>query len=155
LERPYKKRTKSFFWNISLLVILICLILFFAKEYFFALALISAILLLYVYSSVPPQMTNYYITNYGIRSGEQIYYWQECKNFWLIQQDNFRLINVDINRIPFRLILVLDERLGDDEMKELFSYFMPEFKPPDTTSDKVISWWKKTFPFDFDNQVKK
>lgn len=155
LERPFKKRGKKYFWNISLLIILISLILFFAGQYFSILALLAAILLLYIYAVVPPRMINYFITNYGIRVGDQIYYWQGCKNFWLEKNGNFNLLKIDIVGAPFRLTLVLDSRFEDEDIEELFENFIPKFQPPKTTSDRFIDWWKKTFPFDFDEENEK
>lgn len=152
LERPFKKRSKKYFWNISLLITLISLILFFAGQYFSILALLSAILLLYIYAVVPPKMVSYYITNYGIRIGDQIYYWQGCKNFWLEKNDEFNLLKIDVVGAPFRLTLVLDPRFEDQDIEELFENFIPKFQPPKTTSDRLIEWWKKTFPFDFDEK---
>jgi hypothetical protein len=155
LARPFKKRGKKYFWNISLLITLISLILFFAGQYFSILALLAAILLLYIYAVVPPQIVTYHITNYGIRVGDQIYYWQGCKNFWIEREGDFNLLKIDVVGAPFRLNLVLDSRFENEDIEELFVNFMPKFQPPKTASDKLIKWWQKTFPFDLDEEKDK
>lgn len=65
-------------------------------------------MLIYVLTTIPPELVEHEITNKGIRSIDALYRWSDLTEFWLSTKQGFRIINIDTTLgFPTRLIILL------------------------------------------------
>ncbi len=147
-ERPFKKRNKEFWTTLLSLVLLISLILFFAKEYFLIATIFALVFLFYVLSTRPPQNITYKITNQGIFLAEARYNWPVLHSFWIEDDEGQSILNVSTYlNFPKRLILPLGEQ-DEKTIRQVLENFLPYEKPEPTFIEKATSWLAKTFPLE-------
>ena len=142
-ERSYKKRDKDFWITVISILVLTSVILFFVKEFFLIIALISALFLYYVLSTVPPEKIKYKITNRGIYFGETRYEWELLSRFWFGKSLDSEMIHFETNlRFPAQISLVINPE-DKEKIKEIVVKKLPliEESPKfvDKLTKKVIS----------------
>jgi len=147
-ERPFKKRNKEFWTTLLSLVLLISLILFFAKEYFLIATIFALVFLFYILSTRPPQKITYKITNQGIFLAEARYEWPVLRSFWVEEDGGQAILNVSTYlNFPRRLILPLGEQ-SEETVQQVMENFLPYEKPEPTFVEKATNWLAKTFPLE-------
>lgn len=148
-SRPFKKRNRQFYTTVFIIVVLVCLILFFAGQFLPIAVVISVAFLAYVLASVPPQPSEYKLTTYGIRIEENLYYWEEMTRFWFDQKYGQKLVQIEILRFPGRITMLLGD-LPEKEFEEILSEVLVKEKPADTFFDKSAKWLQEKIPLDTD-----
>jgi len=146
-SRPYKKRNRQYYTTIAIIVLLISLILFFAGQFLPIAVVIAVAFLAYVLSAVPPEIVVHQITTYGIRSGENLYRWEELGRFWYTDRFKQRILNIEVSRFPNNLTFLLGEK-SEAEFTELLSQILLQEKPQPTAFDKAAAWLEEKIPLD-------
>ena len=156
-SRPFKKRDREYYTTIAVIVFLLVLILFFAGQFLLIAVLISLAFVSYVLASVPPDHIRNTITTFGIRTGDQLYYWEELGRFWFSEKYKSTLLHVETARsFPAQLILVLGEEDQKEVKAAMLKYKVFETPRP-TWLDKAAKWMQEKFPLEkeADEQIKK
>ena len=149
-SRPYKKRDREYYTTIGIIVFLVSLILFFAGQFLFIAVLISLAFVSYVLAAIPPESIHNAITTFGIRTGDQIFYWEELGRFWFSEKYKSDLLHVETSRaFPGQLILLL-EGLNKEELKKILVEHIIFEKPKATWLDNAAKWMQEKFPLDKD-----
>jgi hypothetical protein len=147
-ERPFKRRSKEFWTTLLSLVLLISLILFFAKEYFLIATIFALVFLFYILSTRPPQKITYKITNQGIFWGQTKYEWPVLHSFWVESDDGQAVLKVSTYlSFPRQLILPLGDQ-DEKALREVLENFLPYEQPEPTFIEKATNWLAKTFPLE-------
>ena len=148
--RVFKKRNSKYLTNLTTIVLLLSLILFFSGQVLTVAVVLSVAFMAYVMTSIPPHKITQKITTYGIRQEAKIYYWEELGRFWFETKHGQIVMKVEVGRFPNQLILVVN---NEDEKKLIRQYLadvLLEQKPEPTTTDKVADWLTKKFPIDLE-----
>lgn len=146
-SRPFKKRNRQFYTTIGLITLLISLILFFAGQFLPIAVVISVAFLGYVLSSVPPEQVVNKITTYGLRTDDALFYWDELGRFWFDERYGQPLVNVETNRFPGQLTLVVNEN-QKKQVETILSEVLLQQKPKATFIDKSAQWLQEKIPLD-------
>lgn len=149
-SRPFKKRKKQYYTTIITIALLLCLILFFAGQVLTVAVVIAVAFLSYVMATIPPQTVTNAITSYGIRNEEALYYWDELGRYWFEKKHDDQIMQVEVDRFPFRLTLVLGSA-KQDELEELLSQVLLREKPPLTVIERWAQWLQEKIPLDIDS----
>ncbi|MCB9813273.1 MAG: hypothetical protein H6772_02600 [Pseudomonadales bacterium] len=149
-SRPFKKRNKQYHTTVITIALLLSLILFFAGQILTIAVVISVVFLGYVMSTIPPHEIENKLTNYGIRTENNLYYWEELGRFWFEKKFDETLLFVEVARFPHRLTLVLGEA-SEDTLTEILSEVLLKQKPALTSTEKFAIWLKKKVPLDLDS----
>ncbi|MEA2056436.1 MAG: hypothetical protein U9O78_01820 [Patescibacteria group bacterium] len=147
-SRPFKKKDKKFFSTVFIICLLVCLILFFAGQVLPVAVVVAVAFLVYVLSVIPPEKITYKISNYGIRVGDNLYYWEEMGRFWLDKKYDFQLLMIETIRFPGRLTIVLDKKMPIDALKDILSEVLLNKKPEPTLYEKVANWLQEKIPLE-------
>lgn len=151
-SRPYKKRDREFYTTIGVIVFLLSLILFFAGQFLFIAVVISAAFVGYVLNTIPPENVHNAITTFGIRSGQQLFYWEELGRFWFTQKYKTSMLHVETARaFPGVLVLLLKDASQEEELKKVLLKYTVFEKPKDTWVDKASLWLQEKFPLEKDD----
>lgn len=139
--RIFKKRSKKDFTNLSLFVLLICLVLVFLKEFFLVAVILALLFVTYANAAVEPEVLEHKITTQGLSLGGRTYLWEELKEFWFVKKGGRVLLNVDtLLRFPARLFVVVEEK-DVEEVKKLLSRYLSFREEP------KISWLDRLSDF--------
>lgn len=147
-SRPYKKRDREFYTTIGIIVFLVSLILFFAGQFLFIAVVISLAFVAYVINTVPPEMVHIAITTFGVRVGDQVYYWEELGRFWFTSSSSGTVLNIETARaFPGVLTVLLATTPQETVKKAILPYAVFE-KPKDTWLDNAAKWLQEKFPLE-------
>ncbi len=148
-SRPYRKKDRSFYITIAILVTLICLIALLAGEKMLVGVLLAFVFLVYVLNFIPPEQISYKISTQGITIGDHFYHWQELDSFWLSQKDGVKTLHILTQlTFPAMLILVVQDDLEED-VKRTCARFLPFHEiAPKSMMDKWSESLQKHFPLE-------
>jgi hypothetical protein len=146
-SRLFKKRDREYFVNIAAIVFLLVVILIFAQEYMFILAVLSIVFFVYVISTVPPEEVEHRITTLGVESSGRYYRWENLKEFWFEEQ--WGQTKLVINSETHGRITILLGSLGKENIKDIISGYIPyRDQPQKTWMDNASVWISKKIPLD-------
>lgn len=150
LSRPFKKRDRSYYTTIAILVILLVLIAFLAREFLLIGALLSLAFVAYVLAFVPPHHVNYRISTQGITIGEDFYFWHFLDSFWFKESNGSKVLHIQTRlRFPAQLMLVLSSPAEEEKVKKLVARFLPYVEVPyKTWMEKWSEGLQKHFPLE-------
>ena len=147
-ERAFKKRNKDFWITAISILVLFSVVLFFVKEFFLIVALVSVLFLYYVLSTVPPQIAKYKITNRGIDFGDSKYSWDILLRFWFKKSLDTELLEFETNlRLPRQISLVINEA-DKEKIKEIVLKKLPLVESSPNFVDKMAKWWTDKMPWE-------
>ncbi len=150
--RPFQKKDFEFWTTVIAILSLVCLILFFAKEWFLIVALISLVFLYYVLTTVEPRRVKHKITNKGIyfAGSEQCFDWPFLRSFWFSQKWGHGLVNVETAvNFPRILHLVFADK-DKKKLEKVLSGYLPQEKEEAKKGfvDRFSAWLLKNLPLE-------
>lgn len=147
LERPYQRKDREFWTTVLSILGLVCLILFFVKEWFLIAALIALVFLYYVLTTVPPQKAKYKITTKGVYlAPSQRIDWDFFRRFWFDQKWGHQLLNFETWLNFPRVISFVIPESEEKKIAQIVEKYLPQEKSPPNFLDKFSSWLTKKFP---------
>jgi hypothetical protein len=134
----------------TMIVIGVVISLFLAVmgEFFLILVIGSIIFVSYVLSTTPPENVIYQISSHGIMYGEQMFYWDQLKQYFFSYSTGQELLCVDTKvSLPGRLFLTTRSE-DKEKIKEILSRYLPFLKEePVTVMDKAYKSFVDKFNF--------
>jgi hypothetical protein len=147
-ERSFKTRDRDFWITAVSILILVGVILFFVKEFFLIIALISVLFLYYVMSTVPPQTVRNKITNRAVYFGELRYEWDLLLRFWFKNSLDSELLQFETDlRFPRQVSLVIHPE-DKEELKKIIVKKIPLVESSPTFIDKLTKWFGDRLPLE-------
>ncbi len=148
--RPFRKKDRSFYTTVAILIILISLIAVLAGERMLIGALFALGFLVYVLNFVPPEEIDYKLSTQGVTVGnDHFYHWDLLDSFWFSEKDGFKTLNILTNiRFPGLLILVL-ANTDNEEIKKICARYLPFHEiVPKSLMEKWSESLQKHFPLE-------
>ena len=149
-SRPFKKRNRQYHTTIITISLLLSLILFFAGQVVTIAVVIAVAFLAYIMSTIPPHPIKNKFTTYGIRSEDNLYYWEELGRYWFSEKHGEKVLHVEVARFPHRLALLLGKS-NEEMISEILSEVLLQQKPSLTPTEKFTEWLKRKVPLDLDS----
>lgn len=147
--RPFRKKDRSYYTTSAILVILLILIAFLAREFLLIGVLLALTFVAYVLAFVPPGNILYRISTQGVTIGEDFYFWHFLDSFWFKEKENSKVLCIQTRfRFPAQLMLVIQ---GKDEegVKKIIARFLPfQEKPFRSWMEKWAEGLQKHFPLE-------
>jgi hypothetical protein len=147
--RPFRKKDRSYYTTVALLIVLIGLIAFFAGEKLLIGVLLAIGFVVYVLNFVPPEEIENKISTQGITIGDHFYHWQELDSFWIDEKDGHKVLSVlTLIRFPGLLMLLLDN-VDPEDIKTVCARFLPFHEiAPKSLVQKWSEGLQKHFPLE-------
>ena len=148
-SRPFRKRDRSYYTYSAVIVIVICLILLFARQFLLMGTVLSLTFVAYVLAFVPPHNIKYRISTQGITIGEDFYFWHFLDAFWFKEKDGSKVLHIQTRlRFPAQLMLVLGDH-DEEKVKKLVARFLPYVEVPRKSwMEKWSEGLQKNFPLE-------
>lgn len=149
LSRPYRKKDRSYYTTVAILIILISIIAFMAGEKLLIGALLALGFVVYVLNFVQPEEVNYKLSTQGITIGEHFYHWNELDSFWVSKKDGYSILSVLTHlRFPKVLMLLYEPGL-EEQIKKVCARYLPYQEiAPKGLFDKWSESLQKHFPLE-------
>jgi len=147
--RLYKKRNREYFTTIGVIVLLLSVILLFAKEFLLVGVILALAFVAYVLASVAPPEVEHVLTNKGVRTGGKLYPWQLLGRFWLETkwgQDSLMVEN--LLGFPGHLVLLLPKDIDRSALEKTMSSRLLKEKPSPSPIDKAAEWLQRKVPLE-------
>jgi len=91
------------------LVVLIALYFIWVGQPLISLAVSAVFFVIYILYTVPASRVTHSIESAGIRSGGQLYLWEDMKSFWIAEKDARMVLYIETRlNFPSRLIFFID-----------------------------------------------
>jgi hypothetical protein len=149
-SRLYKKRTREFYTTVGAIVLLLSIILIFAKEFLLVAVIFASAFVTYVLSSVEPETVEHQLTNKGIRTAKKMYPWQLLGRFWFEEKWKQTMVKIEL---PYQFpgeILMLVGQANKDEIEEILLQYLIKQKPEPTFVEKASKWLQEKIPLEAD-----
>lgn len=148
-SRPFRKKDRSYYTTIAIIVILLVSIALLAQEFLLIGALLSFAFVIYVLGFTPPEDVTYKISTQGVTIGDHFYFWGELDSFWFSQKDGQTILHILTNfYFPGQLMLVLGDQY-EDQVKRAVARFLPYHEiAPKSLMDKWAESLQKHFPLE-------
>lgn len=147
--RPFRKKDRSYYTTIAILVILLVLIALLAKEVLLIGVLLALTFVVYVLGFVSPEEISYKISTQGITIGDHFYFWENLDSFWFSEKEGHRVLNVLTHlRFPGMLMLLLDSQAEEQVRKTVARYLPFHEIAPKSLLDKWAESLQKHFPLE-------
>jgi len=93
----------------AFLVILVALYFVWVGQPLISLAISAVFFLLYVLYTIPASRVNHAIETVGIRTGGQLFLWEDMRTFWISEKEARMMLYIDTRlTFPARLIFIID-----------------------------------------------
>ena len=146
-SRPHQPLDKQLLAVALVIAILISIVFILSGEWMSVIVIASLIFAYYVWSTYPPENTNYAITTWGIRAHGHLHRWDTLTTWWLQPQGKQQLL---VFAAPFerfrRLFLVLATDTTLDQLHSILDPYLTFEQPEPTLLDRATSWLARTFP---------
>ncbi len=149
-SRPFRKKDRSYYTTIIILVVLIVLIVFLWLGDFLLIGVILSFgFVAYVLAFVPPHNIKYKISTQGITIGEDFYFWHFLDAFWFKEKDGSKVLHIQTRlSFPAQLMLVLGN-MSEKGVKKVVARFLPFVEVPyKTWMEKWSDGLQKHFPLE-------
>lgn len=147
LDRPNKIWSKDFYSTVIVLAFLVSVIMFFIEGILPVIVVWAIVFMMWSMNRLPSQETDYAITNWGIRTKDGTFRWEEMNIFWFEEKWGSYLLRISMNRLPWQLILVVDKK-DEREIKGIVTQFVAYEVPKSTWSDRVVKWIGDKIPLE-------
>ncbi|MBI2018208.1 hypothetical protein HYS96_00725 [Candidatus Daviesbacteria bacterium] len=148
-SRPFKKKDRSYYTTIAVLVILLVLIAFLLREFLLIGVLLALAFVAYVLAYVPPHNIKYRISTQGVTIGEDFYFWHFLDAFWFKPKEGYQILIIQTRfRFPAQLMLVLGSQ-EEEKIKKIVARFLPFVEVPyKSWMEKWSEGLQKHFPLE-------
>lgn len=153
--RPFRKKDRSYYTTIAIIVVLLVLIALLIKEFLLIGALLSLAFVAYVLAFVPPNDVTYKISTQGVTIEDHFWFWHELDSFWFKEKEGHRVLYIQTKvRFPGQLMLVLGPSTSsgqgdEEEVKKEVAKFLPfQELPKMSLIDKWAEGLQKHFPLE-------
>lgn len=146
-SRAFKQRDRQFLVTVLVIALLFGLILLFSQQYVAIAVLLSATFFVYTMSVFPPQNLVHKLTTFGIYVENEFYAWEDLGRFWFTEKYNQVITNIELDRYPGRITLLLGE-VELEDMRLILQEVLLEQQPEKTQFEKATEWLQNKIPLD-------
>ena len=147
--RPFKRRSREFYSTVGVIVLLLSVILFFAREFLLIGVIVSLAFIGYVLASVEPEEIVYKVTNKGIRVVDKYYFFEYMGRFWFEEKWGQRLLMIEhFGGFPTVVVAVLKEKSQEKGLMGILKEYLIFQKPAPTAMDNMAKWISEKIPLE-------
>lgn len=146
--RAFKERNREYFTTVGAMVILVSVILMFAREFLLIAVILAFAFLVYVLASVKPEDVEHEVTTRGIRTGGKFFRWDVLGRYWFETRHGQKMVQVETAMaFPSRLLMLLGKE-EEEKMQGILSKYLLNETPEPTVLDKSADWLTEKIPLD-------
>ena len=140
--REYIERKKSAGWYVGLAIVTLALVALaiWLQYWSFLVVIVVAVISLLVYSSRPPRMLHYSLTEDGITEGNNLQPFDKFKSFGVFNEANhYSIVLIPKSRFGMRMTIYFPETEGE-QIVDFFGERLPMEEVHLDLVDKLVRW---------------
>lgn len=146
--RPFKERNREYYTTIGAIVVLLSIILIFAREFLLVAVIVSFAFVAYVLASVRPEVVEHEITTRGIRSGGKFFRWSVLGRFWFREKYGQKMVSIETGlNFPGEIMLLVGE-IDQERLKDILRVYLLHETPEPKFVDKAAKWLQEKIPLE-------
>lgn len=146
-DRPHKVWTKEFYSSVIVIAFLVSVILYFIEGMMPVLVIWALVFMLWAMAKTEPKMAKTFITSWGLKTLEKTYRYEEMVNFWFETKWGTRLMRINLNGMPWHLVVVIDPK-KEEEIKKSMTQMVIYLEPEVTWVDRAVKWMGEKMPLE-------
>jgi hypothetical protein len=153
-SRPHRKKNRSFYTTVAILIILIAMISLLAGERMLVAVLFALMFLVYVLNFIEPGEVEYKISTQGVTIENHFYHWQELNSFWFENKDGYSVMHILTQlKFPSMIMMVLGTSTSEESVRKIVARFLPYHEiAPKSAIEKWAEGLQKYFPLENPNK---
>jgi hypothetical protein len=147
--RPFKKRTKTYYSTILVIMFFVEVILFLFSDWVAMLVVVSLVFLAFAFASVPPHDFHYRISTEGVFIEDHFSLWQELYDFYITKQMTEEVLIIRTRTLFPGELTLTNGQIPMEKIKSALLPYLPyrEYITP-TFTEKAGHWLTKNFPLE-------
>jgi len=148
--RPFKKRSRTYYSAILVIMFFVLVILFLFSQYMLMLVVVSLVFLAFAFASVPPHNFHFRISSEGVFIEDHFTLWQELYDFYITKQNDQQIAALRTQSFyPGEIYLNPGDGVTVEKIKTALLPYLPyrEYIKP-TFVDRASNWMSKNFPLE-------
>jgi len=146
-DRPHKIWSKEFYSSVIVIAFLVSVILYFIEGVIPVLVIWALVFMLWAMAKTEPKMIKTSITSWGLKTLEKTYRYEEMANYWFETKWGSRLMRINLNGLPWHLVVVIDPKL-EEEIKKSMATGVIYLEPETTWVDRTLKWVGEKMPLE-------
>ena len=146
-DRPHKVWTKEFYSSVIVIAFLVSVILYFIEGLMPVAVIWALVFMLWAMARTEPKMIKTEITSWGLKASEKTYRYEEMANFWFETKWGTRLMRINLSRMPWHLVVVIDSK-KEEEIKKVMVESVDYSEPEVTWMDRAVKWMGNKMPLE-------
>ena len=123
------------------------IILYFIEGIMPVLVIWAMVFMLWAMSRTEPRLEKYAISSWGLKTKERTYRFEEMTNFWFETKWGGRLMRINLARIPWHIVIVINTET-EDQIRKLMLQYVPYEEPVITWIDRLVKWLGDKVPLE-------
>lgn len=144
--RPFKKMNIEALTVPGVIITLVGIILVVAGEWMLLMVVLSLGFAFYMWSTVPPEQTDYVLTNWGLRLAGELYEYKSMQKWWKEEKMGADYVIVETWKVPMGRLFLPVAKDQEKKILETFEKYVLMDKPTPTSVDKMGKWLSDKFP---------
>lgn len=148
-SRPFMRRNREVFTTLGAMIILVSLILLFAKEIMLIAVIVSAFFVFYALNTTPPEFVEHKVMTNGIDSAGHFYSFKDLRDFWFSDRYGHEVLYINTKaKFPGRLVMLLNGESEEKIKGLLLKNLTFREKPEKTWIDNASEWLSRRVPLE-------
>jgi len=147
-SRPFKRINLEGMMVPGVIVILVGVVLLVAGEWMLLLVVAALGFAFYMWSTVPPEQTDYVLTNWGLRLGGRLFEFGVMQRWWKEEKMGSDFVVVETFAVPMGRLFLPVPKETEKKVTEILEKYVVMDKPIPTTVDKMGKWLSEKFPIE-------
>lgn len=141
-EHEHIERGSDWYWALGIVAICIALTAVLLHDTLFAILIILAAVVIGLLANIPPQMTDFEISERGVRVGKDLHRYDEILGFWVEDEhDAPPLLLVDTTKIMAPNLIIPIEGVDPEEVRKLLREHTSEVPMKEPLAHKILEFF--------------
>lgn len=146
-DRPHKVWSKEFYSSVIVIAFLVSIILYFIEGMMPVVVIWALVFMLWAMAKTEPKMAKTAVTSWGLKAADKTYRFEEMTNFWFETKWGSRLMRINLDGLPWHLVVVIDPAKEEEIKKAMVSGVIYE-EPEVTWVDRTLKWVGEKMPLE-------
>lgn len=141
-EHEHIERGSDWFWALGVVALCIALAAILLHDTLFAILIILAAVVIGLLANIPPEMTDFEISERGVRVGKELHRYDEILAFWVEDEHDAQpLLLVDTTKFMAPNLIIPIEGVDPDAIRTLMREHAPEVPMKEPLAHKILEFF--------------
>jgi hypothetical protein len=140
-EHEYVERGADWFWALGVVAVCIAIVAILFHNTLFAVLVLLAAALIGMLANVPPEITEFEISDRGIRVGRDLHRYDEILAFWVEDEHGPATLLVDTTKMMSPNLVIPIENIEPHEVRDFLREHSTEVPMKEPMAHKILEFF--------------